>query len=156
MKNFQDFSKEMLFTFSMPPQLQWADRNSMAFSVESRAPFLDYRLVEFCLSLPSNFKLSDGMNKLILRKAIGHKLPNKVTERKYKQGFESPERAWMLDKNSFNEINSILTNAREINSDVLSEECFDYCYQILNQKIPYDEFLWRIISFSKWREVYKV
>lgn len=155
-KNFQDFSKEMLYTFSMPPQLQWADRNSMAFSVESRAPFLDYRLVEFCLSLSSEFKLNNGINKLILRNAIGYKLPSKVIDRKYKQGFESPERAWLLDKKLHNEIASILLNARVINSDILSEECFDYCDKILNKECNYDEFLWRIISFSKWREVYKI
>ena len=155
-KNFKDYSKDMLFKFSMPPQLQWADRNSMAFSVESRAPFLDYRLVEFCLSLPNEYKLGGGINKIILRNTLGNKLPSKVVERKYKQGFESPEESWLLNKNNHEIVKSLIDDSREINNDFLHEDSFKYCNQIINKEFEYDEFLWRMISLSQWRKTFNI
>ena len=42
---------------SVPMQLTWADRDSMAHSLECRVPFLDHRLVEFVVNLPTSYKL---------------------------------------------------------------------------------------------------
>ena len=50
--------------------LKYEDRNSMAFSVEARLPFLDYRFVEESLSLDSSLKIGNGITKEILRKEI--------------------------------------------------------------------------------------
>ena len=52
----------MLFKFSMPPQLQWADRNSMAFSVESGHPFR-LQISRIFLSLPNEYKLEEALIK---------------------------------------------------------------------------------------------
>src|SRR5262249_20693681 len=51
-RSVHGFSIAQLSTISLPMQLHWNDRNSMAHSIESRAPFLDFRLVEFTLGLP--------------------------------------------------------------------------------------------------------
>jgi asparagine synthase (glutamine-hydrolysing) len=50
--------------------LKYADRNSMAFSIETRLPFLDYRLVEFALSVPAEFKIKNGWTKNITRQGM--------------------------------------------------------------------------------------
>ena len=55
---------------SLPGLLHYEDRNSMAFSLETRLPFLDYRLVEYIFSLPSEQKIKDGVTKVILRNAM--------------------------------------------------------------------------------------
>jgi asparagine synthase (glutamine-hydrolysing) len=78
----------------LPALLHYEDRNSMAFSIESRVPFLDYRLVEFLFSLPSNQKINHGVTKIILRNAMMGILPEKVRTRMDKMGFVTPEDIW--------------------------------------------------------------
>ena len=70
------------------------DRASMACSLEVRAPFLDYELVEFLMGLPSRYKLKGLTSKYILKKAMENWLPGEVVERK-KKGFGVPIAKWV-------------------------------------------------------------
>lgn len=74
--------------------LRYGDFLSMAHSVESRLPFLDYRLVEFLFSLNRCYKISKGWSKYISRLAMNGLLPNQVVWRKEKIGWPSPEEYW--------------------------------------------------------------
>jgi len=78
--------------------LKFADRNSMAHSVEVRLPFLNYELIEFVMSLSSSLFLHKGWSKAILREGVKHILPNEITYRKDKIGFEAPHTEWMKNK----------------------------------------------------------
>ncbi len=94
-KGYMDQSLYNFLTFErLPSLLRYEDRNSMAFSIESRLPFLDYRLVEFCFSLPSRQKVRNGVGKIVLRNALKEILPNAVHERIKKIGFATPENIW--------------------------------------------------------------
>ena len=75
--------------------LRYADRNSMAFGRETRLPFLNHELVEFIFSLPSQFKIRSGWTKWILRTVMNNRLPDEITWRKDKIGFEPPQQLWM-------------------------------------------------------------
>lgn len=77
------------------PLLRYADRNSMAFSRELRLPFLEHELVEFCISLPDHFKISNGWTKRLLRDTYAKLLPEDICWRKDKVGFEAPQSVWM-------------------------------------------------------------
>lgn len=79
----------------LPRLLKWDDRNSMAFGIEGRHPFLDYRLVEWALTLPPGLNLSRGWNKLLLRRALSDVLPLAIQWRRSKVGFETPQSAWI-------------------------------------------------------------
>jgi asparagine synthase (glutamine-hydrolysing) len=68
----------------IPFALEVADRAAAAFSIEPRYPFLDRRLVEFCLALPAEQKLCDGLTRMILRRALANILPEKVRWREGK------------------------------------------------------------------------
>jgi asparagine synthase (glutamine-hydrolysing) len=83
--------------FSLPQLLREEDRNSMAFGIESRLPFLDYRLVEFLFSLGPDWKLRRGMTKHVLREAMRGVLPDRVRLRTGKLGFPTPFVAWLRD-----------------------------------------------------------
>ena len=83
-----------LTRFSIPALLRYEDRNSMAFSLEARVPFLDYRLVEFCFALPTRFKIAPPLTKLVLRKAMNGRLPASVTQRMDKLGYPTPLANW--------------------------------------------------------------
>jgi asparagine synthase (glutamine-hydrolysing) len=69
------------------------DRMSMANSLEVRAPFLDYRIIEFAASLPSDWKIKGENKKILLRKAFGHLLPEAILNRA-KHGFTVPLDSW--------------------------------------------------------------
>lgn len=80
---------------SLPRLLQYEDRDSMAFSLESRVPFLDFRFVELIFSLPVSNKIKNGWTKYILRKAMKDILPEKIRCRKDKMGFVTPQDMWL-------------------------------------------------------------
>jgi len=82
------------FEYKLEHLLKWDDKNSMAHSVESRTPFLDYRLVEYTLSLKSSAIIKNGYTKAILRKAMKGILPEEIRIRRDKVGFETPEDEW--------------------------------------------------------------
>lgn len=77
---------------SLPHLLKYADRNSMAHSVEARLPFVDHRLVDLAGGLPGCFKIHDGYTKWILRLAVEDLLPPEIVWRTDKLGFATP--AW--------------------------------------------------------------
>ena len=79
----------------LPGLLHYQDRISMAFSIESRVPFLDYRLVEFCFGLPYQAKIQGSTTKAILRKAMANTLPAGVCGRRDKLGFPVPLAHWL-------------------------------------------------------------
>jgi len=75
--------------------LRYADRNSMAHSLEVRLPFLYHKLVEFVMRLPTHFILREGWTKWILRKAMDGILPPSIQWRKDKIGYEPHHNEWL-------------------------------------------------------------
>lgn len=78
----------------MPMLLRYEDRNSMAFSIEARLPFLDYRIVEFAMQVPDEYKIHKGWQKYVLRQAM-EDLPDGIRWRKDKKGFTTPHDDWV-------------------------------------------------------------
>lgn len=74
--------------------IHYSDRVSMAHSIESRMPFMDYRLVEFLASVPACYKLRAGWTKYLARTAFDKKLPDEIVWRKDKMGWPIPESYW--------------------------------------------------------------
>lgn len=74
--------------------IHYADHTSMAFSIESRMPFMDYRLVEFLASVPACYKMHNGWTKYLARLAFDGKLPDEVNWRRDKMGWPIPEKKW--------------------------------------------------------------
>ena len=73
---------------SLPKILLKFDKISMAHSVESREPFLDYRLVSYIFSLPGEAKMNSKFSKLILRDSMKEHLPKSILKRRGKRGFD--------------------------------------------------------------------
>ena len=78
----------------LPALLQLDDRTSMAVSVESRTPMLDFRLVELVLRVPARLKFEAGRPKPLLRRAVQGWLPEDVLARRDKRGFPTPLHQW--------------------------------------------------------------
>jgi len=86
-----------LQSHSLPALLHHEDRNAMAFSIEARLPFLDARLVDFSLRLPTRLKLRNGRSKFILREAMAGVLPDAIRQRTDKMGFVTPQDRWLRE-----------------------------------------------------------
>jgi asparagine synthase (glutamine-hydrolysing) len=80
---------------NLPRWLRMEDRMSMAWSVESRLPFMDYRLVELAFRIPDGLKLRNGYNKYILRQAMRDLLPRRLVEARNKRPFVAPYAEWL-------------------------------------------------------------
>jgi asparagine synthase (glutamine-hydrolysing) len=86
------------FGLQVSPLPAWnhhADRNSMTFGLETRNPFLDYRVVELGHRLRGEDLLRNGYTKWVLRQTMREMLPREIVERRAKQGFRTDERHWM-------------------------------------------------------------
>lgn len=81
--------------YSTPNLLRYEDKNSMAFSIESRVPFLDHELVEYIFNLPMDQKIKNGWNRYVYRQALKDHMPEKNRLRRSKIGFTNPELTWM-------------------------------------------------------------
>jgi asparagine synthase (glutamine-hydrolysing) len=79
---------------SLGTLIHYADRTSMAHSIESRMPFLDYRLAEFLASVPACYKMHGGWTKYLARLAFDGLLPDEIIWRRDKMGWPIPERFW--------------------------------------------------------------
>lgn len=90
-------------TLFLQPLLTMADRMSMANALETRNPFLDYRIVEFAARLDPGLKVRDGHGKWVLRQAlrtlVGPDLG--IVRRTVKHGLPSPVNLWLFKKNAF-------------------------------------------------------
>ena len=138
--------------FGLQDLLRYEDRNSMAFSIESRVPFLDHRLVELSIALNNDWKIKNGWTKYILRKSAEPILDKDVVWRKYKMGFLTPQKVWKLK--SKNELTQFINETRI--PDFLNKE---YLLKLNNADINDSSHLsefWKIVSFLKWAEVFKV
>lgn len=80
--------------FSVPYLCHYEDRMSMAWAREVRSPFLDYRVVELGLQMPTHLKMHKGWTKYALRRAFDDQLPAGIAWRKDKKGFVNPETNW--------------------------------------------------------------
>jgi asparagine synthase (glutamine-hydrolysing) len=74
--------------------LQKVDVASMAFSLEAREPLLDYRLVEWAMRLPVDFKIRGSTTKYLLKKLLCRYLPDNFVHRP-KRGFSVPVATWL-------------------------------------------------------------
>jgi asparagine synthase (glutamine-hydrolysing) len=83
------------FYQSIPLLLMIEDANSMAFSIEARLPFMDYRLVEFVFGLDLTWKVRGWQTKYVQRQALGRYLPRVVRRRRDKKGFPTPYAVWL-------------------------------------------------------------
>ena len=95
--------------------LRYADRNSMAHGREVRLPFLCHELVEFLFSLPAEMKIHNGWTKYIQRRTFASLLPEEITWRKDKIGFEPPQKKWMENERVKQQI-------REIRKELVKEK----------------------------------
>ena len=97
-------------TRRLPELLRYEDRNSMAFSIETRHPFLDFRLVELALQTAPENIVGEGVRKRLLRSALGDLIDPKVLARTDKIGFQTPTE-WLRSEEFRSKFNHFIEKA---------------------------------------------
>ncbi len=140
-----------LKTYLMDDILVKVDRASMFNSLEVRAPFLDWHLVDFVNSLPLDYKLHGTKTKYILKELMADKLPPEIINRK-KKGFGIPMAEWLTKQ------------VRPLMLELLSKDrierdnLFDYNYikvltdDHLSKKKDNRKLLWTLMVFQMWQD----
>jgi asparagine synthase (glutamine-hydrolysing) len=137
---------------NLPNLLHSEDRNSMFFSIESRLPFLDHRLVEYVIGLPTEYKIGSLYSKNILRDAIGE-LPSPIKHRNDKMGFVAPTARFLKDNREVvrNELVQIVDKFDFFNLSLVSG--FD---DFVSGEKMYSEIYFRAIALNRFCEVFKM
>lgn len=149
----EDLNQTLYCTFrrtSLPALLHNEDRMSMAFSVEARVPFLDYRLVEFCFNLPASWKIHGTTTKRLLRHAMKEILPDELIGRRDKKGYATPVARWLR--------NGLREDVKElIRSDAFTQRGIFNQEKVLGRfndhvrgHSDYTWEIWRWISLEMW------
>jgi asparagine synthase (glutamine-hydrolysing) len=141
---------------SLPMLLRYEDRNSMAWSIESRVPFLTPALAEFLLSLPEEYVLSpDGVTKHIFREAMRGIVPHEILDRRDKIGFATPEKQWLTELGPW--IEGVLTPDRVRRVPALDTTAVDREWRaVLAGTRPFDWRVWRWVNLVRWAEAWDV
>jgi asparagine synthase (glutamine-hydrolysing) len=144
---------EDVFVHSLPALLRYEDKNSMAFSVESRVPFLDPRLVEYIFSLPPEAIIGRGWNKRVMREALAGILPEKIRRRRWKVGFTTPEMAWLIARKDL--VNDIFSsdsfNSRPYFDAAAVRSAFE---RICDGTAEETLAIWRVLNLEVWLRVF--
>ncbi|MDP8212475.1 MAG: asparagine synthase (glutamine-hydrolyzing) [Candidatus Zapsychrus exili] len=133
------------FQYKLEHLLNSEDKNSMAFSVEARVPYLDHRLIEYVLGVSEKLKISKGETKYLQKKALGKYTISEILNRKDKVGFDAPQDAWMKQKSW----QKLAVDSYEDLSDALPEIFKRNKFHCTNAGDR-----WKLIQLSKWKKVF--
>ncbi|MCS6873551.1 MAG: asparagine synthase (glutamine-hydrolyzing) [Pyrinomonadaceae bacterium] len=124
------------------------DKMSMAASIESREPFLDHNLVEFCAKMPAELKIRSGTTKWLLRQAMKKKIPEEILSRP-KMGFPVPVNKWLRTR--FKKlIDEYVLSERVISRGVFNKEYLEYLTRRFLSGADDSSKIFRLISFEIW------
>jgi asparagine synthase (glutamine-hydrolysing) len=133
----------------LPSLLRYEDRDSMAFAIETRLPFLDYRLVEFAASLPDADRLDGTLTKAILRRSLADRLPGVVLARRDKMGFETPSDVWLQTRYA-SEVRRRLYRTGPLHVWLDAETLRDEVEGYLAGRRRIGLQIWRWLSLESW------
>ena len=122
----------------------------MAFSIESRVPFLDYRLVEFLAVLPLRQKIRNGVTKYILRKAIKGLVPEQIRCRMDKMGFVTPEEVWMKEGLRPFVLDILASPSFRARTYWDADEVLGSYTSYVEGRSAYSPEIWRIVCAELW------
>lgn len=131
--------------------LKWEDRNSMHFSIESRVPFLDYRLVEKSIASAPDSCINNGYTKTILRNALKGILPEPIRLRKDKIGFGTPQSEWFREKFFIEFVKDTLRSTDKSMSEFINYKEFENRFDAHSKKkIDFSKEIWKFMNLVLW------
>jgi asparagine synthase (glutamine-hydrolysing) len=144
--NIEKLQKFEIKYTQLPHLLKYEDKNSMRNSIETRLPFIDYKVLETALSIKHQFKINNGWTKYVLRKAVENILPKTIVWRKNKLGFNAPETSWL---------NSLEPEMlKELKGSKILNEVIDFSKLSMGSITLRSK--WKLYNIAKWEQLYDV
>ena len=144
-----DLMNQDLYDYLPNDILCKTDRASMYNSLETRAPFLDYNLVNFTNTIPEKFKINGNINKIVLREIQKDFLPKNLINNK-KIGFGIPLKMWLTNELS-EWVNDTLNKQNIINQGILNYDIIiDRWKELKNDKKNWSVLIWHILILQAW------
>ena len=112
-----------ILKFSLPSLLRYEDRNSMYYSIESRLPFMDFRVIEFGVALNKMLKIRNGFGKWILRESFNGAVPDFILRNRVKRGFDVTQN-WVAEGVGARLISNITSHKSKLRAYVRDEKVF--------------------------------
>lgn len=145
-----DYCIRQMFARNLPFFLRCDDHNAMAFSVEGRQPFLDYRLVEYVLSLPNDYRIRNGWSKWIFREAMKGIIPESIRSYPGKRPFPTPQAEWLSGPDR-DEIESRISSQSFASSGFFNPSAvFEMYKEFCNGNKQLHFKIWRILNYDMW------
>jgi asparagine synthase (glutamine-hydrolysing) len=145
--------QEMDIKTYLPGDLMYkVDISSMANSLEVRSPFLDYRVVEFGLSLPAKFKVNSGENKHILREIARDLVPPILIDRP-KMGFGIPRARWLREDLKYL-TQEVLLDEKSRSRGWYREHTVEKILKDHNRGLALDSLIWPMLMLELWAKTW--
>ncbi|HWS45288.1 MAG TPA: asparagine synthase-related protein, partial [Acidimicrobiia bacterium] len=152
-KNLNERLASDVLQYSTPDLLRYEDKNSMAFSIEARVPFLDHEMVEFIFGLPIDQKIKGGWNRAVYRNAMKGRMPEKNRLRRSKIGFTNPDITWM--KARAGEIRATFASAELAGRELYDQQQLVRSWDEYLAGRPGDGLIfWRVFVTELWMRRY--
>lgn len=140
-KSIFDLQKLEITKTQLRSLLNYEDKSSMAWSIETRLPFLDYKVVESALSIKPEYKIKDGWSKFLLREIASKILANDIAWRRNKVGFEAPKHFYEI----------IGRYDALINKSLILNKIF-----VNVNKIGDEKMRWKLLSIAMWEKEFNM
>lgn len=143
------------FEYKLEHLTKWGDRDTMAFGVEGRSPFLDKDLVEYSIALKDELKIKGGYTKFILREVMKGIMPEKVRLRVDKRGFSVPMDEWYRTEGFQKLVNEILESESFAKRGYFKPEEAKKLYERhLRGEVNVAKDIWKWINLEMWFRKY--
>ena len=130
------------------------DMAAMKYAIETRPPFLDYRFVELCLSLPEEYKVHGKDPKTIWKDIMRDKLPDTITRRK-KMGFGIPIASWMQNE-MYQEVRDAVMG-HPVLQEMFNHSAMERLFiDHKNGSADYSNHIWSLLLLAKWLDTYEL
>ena len=129
-----------------------ADKMTMANSLELRVPLLDHKVIEFAASLPTNFKVRRFTTKYLAKKALKHRVPKTILNRR-KAGFPVPYESW-LGKEMRNWVNDVLCDRRTTNRGYFAAPAVRDLLARNERTMGYSKEVFSLLTLELWHRTF--
>ncbi|HWQ90758.1 MAG TPA: asparagine synthase-related protein, partial [Clostridia bacterium] len=147
--------ERMLVETSLPCLLRYEDRNSMAFSIESRVPFLTPAIVDFVYALPEDYIIGeDATTKRVFRAAMRGLVPDVILDRRDKIGFATADFQWFVKLRPW--VEGVLDSETARSIPVIDSDRILKRFRSGIESGSFDEGLWRCLNLIEWSRQYGV
>ena len=158
-KKFRNYINNLSYHFitnmTIPTLLHYEDRSSMAHSIESRVPFLDYRLVEFGTNLPPEHLVYNDISRPLFRKSVEPYLPEEIVKRRDKLGYPVPFAEWTRGPIK-NYVTDILLNENSPLFNFFDRPNLKTNLDMhLEGKIDYSWDIWKLLALNNFINLYR-